>query len=167
LHIELNKNRIVIVLTDAETNFITNKATAAGQKDTISYIKTKLLKALELKGFEDSAIVNLANNFNLAKIKHVSTELNRRKTAPATYLPGTSKSDSDDLEDFIEDFLKEELPAEEQDPDLSEADAEVVDDLLSGLLDQDLLKGSKKHQSGDPKAQKTRKHYSRPRKTED
>jgi hypothetical protein len=160
----------VILLTEAETSFLTNKAIAAGQKDVVNHIKAKLLKALELKGFEDGAIVNLANNFNLAKIKHVSTELHKRKTAPATYLPEKKQNDSNDsdmeeeldLEDLIGDLLQEELvetelAEEKQNNSPTTIEQVVADDLLSDLLDKDLIEESKKIESSVSKTTKKSK----------
>lgn len=162
MRIELKQNRIVILLSEAETSFLTNKAIAAGQKDVLNHIKAKLLKALELKGFEDGAIVNLANNFNLAKIKHVSTELHKRKTAPANYLPEKKQNDSndsnveeqEDLEDLIEDLLEEELVEEDHNDSPAKIETVAADDLLSDLLDKDLIRESKNIESSVSKATK-------------
>ena len=167
MRIELRQNRIVIILTEAESNFLAHKAAQSGESDVCSYIKTKVLKALELKGFEDSAIVDLANNFNLAKIKHISSELRQRKTMPTGYLPGESESNSRDEEDLIDDLLEEELVTEEQDFSPTKADENIGDDLLSDLLDKDLLKGHKKPQSDEPKAPKSPKQGKKVDKKED
>jgi hypothetical protein len=179
LRIELKQNRIVVVLTEAETSFLSHKAASAGQKDVISFIKAKLLKTLELKGFEDGNIVSLANNFNLAKIKHVSTELSKRKTLPDTYLPEESEETEEniagiqDFNDLLANLLDEE-PMEEiqemveiQNPKSEKIKDPVIDDLLADLLDKDLVDGSKKSKNSDKHTLKSRKAHPKGQKTED
>lgn len=141
MRIELKQNRIVIVLTKAESDFLAQKA-AAEQINITSYVKANILKALDLKGFEDSATVELANNFNLAKIKHVSTELSQRKAS----LNNNNVPD-DEVDLIIEEDLIDEL---------LEEGADIGDEILADLLDKDLLKGPK-----------SRKHSQKPKSEDD
>ncbi len=174
MRIELKQNRIVIILTEAESSFLAHKADEAGQADVCSYIKAKILKALDLKGFEDSAIVDLANNFNLDKIKHVSKELSQRKSSLSK--AGIEDDDADLIseEDLIDEEIEEEeivLSAEQA--ELLEGNIDIGDELLADLLDKDLLAGrlpdvgaGVSPPAAPAKAPKSPKHGKKPEKGE-
>jgi hypothetical protein len=117
VQIEIRKNQIVIEFSEEESHFIKQKVGSPEVENISNYIKGKLIKALSLEGLEKDGSANVGKDFNLNKIKNVTAEL--KKTA----ILKSDTSESDVADEMTE---------------------EIGDELLSDLLDKDLLKNRQK-----------------------
>lgn len=151
--VEIKDNQIVIKISEAESNFLTQKALQAGQKDVCSYVKAQLLEALGLQNFEARAMLDQADEFDLTIIKQTSSQLNRRRLLfPVDYKSDEGANPETDDHNLVEKQMPDPPSVKaEVEEDFGTANVEVkeepdtvkveVDDLLGDLLDKDLLKG--------------------------
>ncbi len=156
MHVEIKDNQIVIKISEVESNFLTQKALQAGQKDVCSYIKAQLLETLGLQNFEGRAMLQQSGGFDLTIIKQASAHLNKfQPLTPVDFRPGEStKSKIDDHNFLVEESpIIESAHVEIEDtPEIERAEVELEEspepinvkpegDLLDDLLDKDLLEG--------------------------
>jgi hypothetical protein len=149
VQIEIRKNQIVIEFSEEESHFIKQKVGSPEAENMSNYIKGKLIKALSLEDLEKDGSANVGKDFNLNKIKNVTAEL-KKSNFKSDKTPGTNNNVSKEgIPADAGSTQKEELTAIPE-SDTSESDAadeiaaEIGDELLSDLLDKDLLKSRQK-----------------------
>ena len=151
--VEIKDNQIVIKISEAESNFLTQKALQVCQKDVCSYVKAQLLEALGLQSFEARAMLNQADEFDLTIIKQTSSQLNRRRLLiPVDYKSDEGANPETDDHNLVENKepepatttpeVKKEIDTVKVELEVKPDTTNIETDLLDDLLDQDLLKGA-------------------------